>query len=110
MTENKREREIKIRVFESEYQQLLENCPKARLAEWMREYCLGEKPRRSQKPIKLDPILTRQLAGIGNNLNQLAKAVHQQNWKSIDRVAALTYLIGIERELMQLRKGFSHDC
>ncbi|MGR5283509.1 MobC family plasmid mobilization relaxosome protein [Photobacterium damselae] len=109
MTEIKREREIKIRVFESEYQQLLENCPKPRLAEWMREYCLGEKPKRVSSPAKIDPMLLRQLAGIGNNINQLTKAIHHQDWKPIDRVTALAYLIGIERELLALRRNFSND-
>ncbi len=109
MTELKREREIKIRVFDSEYQELLKLCPKARLAEWMREYCLGEKPKRVNPIPKVDPQLLRQLAGIGNNMNQLAKAVHHQDWKPIDRVKALTYLAGLERELTSLRKEFSHD-
>jgi hypothetical protein len=44
--------------------------------------------------------LLRQLAGIGNNLNQIARIVNQKAKTDtpLDRVAVITALAGIERE------------
>ncbi|WP_139788775.1 plasmid mobilization relaxosome protein MobC, partial [Klebsiella variicola] len=42
-----------------------------------RETCLGEKQTKQSKVIEVDPKLLRQLAGIGNNLNQIARLVNQ---------------------------------
>ena len=42
----KREKEIKIRLTENEYQALLERKTKARLAEWVREVALEQQPKR----------------------------------------------------------------
>ena len=52
----KREKEIKIRLTENEYQALLERKTKARLAEWVREVALEQQPKRQPKVI--DPALT----------------------------------------------------
>jgi hypothetical protein len=48
--------------------------------------------------------LLRQLAGIGNNLNQIARIINQQSKTDapLDRVAVITALSGIERELQRL--------
>ncbi|MGD6738116.1 hypothetical protein ACP5PY_18030 [Photobacterium leiognathi subsp. mandapamensis] len=48
---------IKIRVTESEYDQLIERSQKPRLAEWMREFCLGQKYRKLMLYQKFDPSL-----------------------------------------------------
>nr|ARQ03283.1 hypothetical protein [Actinobacillus pleuropneumoniae] len=45
----KREKEIKIRLTENEYQALLERKTKARLAEWVREVALEQQPKRQPK-------------------------------------------------------------
>ena len=37
----KRLKTIKVRVTETEWASLRAACPKAQLAEWMREHCLG---------------------------------------------------------------------
>ena len=65
----------------------------------MRETCLSEKRTKQSKVIEVDPKLLRQLAGIGNNLNQIARLVNQQSKTSsaIDRIAIITALSGIER-------------
>ena len=98
----KRTKEIKIRLTEEEHQALLKRCTKASLATWMREICLGEKQTKQSKVIEVDPKLLRQLAGIGNNLNQIARLVNQHNKKldsTLDRITIVTALASIEREL-----------
>ena len=100
----KRQKEIKIRLTDEEHQALLDRCTKGSLASWMRESCLNEKRTKQSKAIEVDPKLLRQLAGIGNNLNQIARLVNQQSKTSsaIDRIAIITALSGIERELQRL--------
>ena len=74
----KRIRSIKIRVSDAELERLREICPKAQLAEWMREQCLGVvQPQRRTPAPTVDPALLRQLAGMGNNLNQIARHLNE---------------------------------
>ncbi len=50
--------------------------------------------------VEADPALLRELARIGNNLNQIARSVHRgEAW---DRAALLLALAGIERELREV--------
>lgn len=51
-----------------------------------------------------DPALLRQLASIGNNLNQIAKAVNESNKsaKPVEMVSLLVTLKSIERSLEKL--------
>ena len=83
MTPAKRERVIKIRVTDEEFARLKGLSGDERLAEWMRSQCLGNDKaagrRRTPVP-KADPALLRQLAGIGNNLNQVG--VTSENGKN----------------------------
>ena len=97
----KRQKEIKIRLTDEEHQALLDRCTTASLASWMRESCLNEKRTKQSKVIEVDPKLLRQLAGIGNNLNQIARLVNHESKanSAIDRIAIITALSGIEREL-----------
>jgi hypothetical protein len=76
----------------------------ASLATWMRETCLSEKQTKQSRIVEVDPQLLRQLAGIGNNLNQIARIINQQSKTDtpLDRVAVITALSGIERELQRL--------
>lgn len=100
----KRQKEIKIRLTEEEHQAFLDRCTKASLASWIRETCLNEKRTKQSKVIEVDPNLLRQLAGIGNNLNQIARIVNQKAKTDtpLDRVAVITALVGIEQELKRL--------
>ena len=100
----KRQKEIKIRLTDEEHQALLDRCTTPSLASWMRESCLNEKRTKQSKVIEVDPKLLRQLAGIGNNLNQIARLVNQESKANsvIDRIAIITALSGIERELQRL--------
>lgn len=106
---DKREKIIKIRATESEYSDLVARCPKPRLAEWMREHCLGAKVPRVNAVPKVDPALLRQLAGMGNNLNQIARAIHSQEWKPVDRIQILSALASLQRELTSIKSENTHD-
>ncbi|MFL7013724.1 MobC family plasmid mobilization relaxosome protein [Enterovibrio norvegicus] len=52
---------------------------------------------------KYDPALLRQLSGMGNNLNQIARAINSQDWKPVDRVQIVAALSGLQRELNLIR-------
>lgn len=67
----KRDKTIKIRVNDDELALLNERKQKPELARWMREYCLSAES--IQIKHSVDPELLRQLAGIGNNINQLTR-------------------------------------
>lgn len=103
----KRTKIIKIRASEDEYSALVERAEKPRLAEWMREFCLGASVPRANKVPRVDPNLLRQVAALGNNLNQIARAIHSQEWKPVDRVQVVAALASIQRELDSLRGGHS---
>ena len=60
-------------VTEDEHRRLLERCDGKQLAAWMRQTCLDEKPARAGRLPSISPALLRQLAGMGNNLNQSKK-------------------------------------
>ncbi len=110
MTDVMREKVIKVRCTSTEYEALRQRCPKARLAEWMREHCLapeGSRSRSSKAPESVDPALLRQLAGIGNNLNQVARRVNSGEWGAMDRVQVIAALAALERELAELRAQHS---
>lgn len=102
-----REKEIKIRVTDDEYCALQRRNSKARLAEWMRDVCLeqNEVPR-FNVPL-CDPALLRQLAGIGNNLNQIARVTNSDDWKAVDRIQVISALGAIERAIRDLQDSQS---
>ena len=113
MTPTKRERVIKIRVTAEELVRLKGLSGDERLAEWMRSKCLGNDKaagrRRTPVP-KADPALLRQIAGIGNNLNQLARWANRDKSK-VEALAVIARLIDIDREVAALRlqiEGKSH--
>ena len=98
MTET-RSKTIKIRVAEQELADLRERCDRPQLAEWLRDLGLGQRKRR---PVPVaDPALLRQLAGIGNNLNQLARWANGR--KPIETIEVAAALTAIARELEALR-------
>lgn len=103
----KREKIIKIRVSPEELATLQMHCTRGELAAWMRDTCLNpgqtDLVEDLKGPSKVDPELLRQLAGIGNNLNQIARRVNTAEWGAADRVQVIAALAGIERELAGLR-------
>ena len=99
----KRLREIKIRLTESEHMQLLERSQSPRLAKWIREHCLAADVPAAQRVMRIDPALQRQLAGLGNNVNQIARTVQRERWKPIDRVDVIARLAAIQRDIERLK-------
>jgi hypothetical protein len=101
-------------VTEDEHQRLLERCDGKQLAAWMRQTCLDEKPARAGKLPSLSPALLRQFAGMGNNLNQIARHVNACGANGHDRVQIVAALMAIDAGLEQLRhavleKGATRD-
>lgn len=105
----KRTKIIKIRVNDSEYFELVKRSLKPRLAEWMREYCLGAKVPRANTVPKIDPALLRQLAAIGNNINQIARVLNSKDWKPVERIQLFSLLSSIQRELSVIKFENTHD-
>jgi len=69
----------------------------------MRQTCLGEKPARSGTLPSISPALLRQLAGMANNLNQIARRVTAGGGTGQDRVQVIAALMAIDAGLEQLR-------
>lgn len=104
MTE-KRTKMLTLWVTPAEHERLLARCDSPRLAAWMRQVCLDEKLARASKPLPtLAPELLRQLAGMGNNLNQIARRLNSGEWSAHDRVQVVAALLTLERELQLLRE------
>ena len=64
----------------------------------------GVKPPRRRKRAEVDPTLLRELARIGNNLNQLARWANRDK-KAVEARAVIARLIEIDRELMAIREA-----
>lgn len=95
-------KEVKIRLSNEEYQELISRKNKP-LATWIRETCLTAKPgNKAVKTIAIDPALLRQLAGIGNNINQIARRLNQV--KNTEKIDVLALLLDLERELNNLKE------
>ena len=105
--DEKREKIIKIRVSPEELETLKFNSTKVQLAEWMRETCLNpgqvDLVRDLVQPEPVDPALLRALAGIGNNMNQIARRINTGEWDSLDVVRIVAALAAIEREVSEVR-------
>lgn len=101
----KRAHTIKFRVTADELAQIRRQCTKPQLAEWVREVALyGQRDMLAAPAVAhADPALLRALAGIGNNLNQIARAINGGAWGPADTVAIVSALRDIERRLDALR-------
>ena len=90
-------------VTEDEHRRLLERCDGRQLAAWMRQTCLDEKSARTGKLPSISPALLRQLAGMGNNLNQIARRLNQSDSLTpSERVSLLSILNSLDRQLGEL--------
>ena len=99
----KRTKEIKIRLTETEHQRLLDRCDRAHLAEWLRQLGLGEHTSRRRRVPEVAPELLRQVSGIGNNLNQIARRLNQlDGLNPTERVSLLAVLNSLDRNLGEL--------
>jgi len=99
----KRTRFLGIRVTDEEHAALLGRSEGRQLATWMRQVCLDARPPRARKLPSVDPALLRQLASMGNNLNQIARKVNAGSLAAGDRVQIVAALAAIDRGLEQLR-------
>jgi len=101
---SKRTKKIEVRVSETEYSLLLKRKTKARLAEWVRETCLGSEPSKKARSVpKVDPALLVALSKIGGNLNQIARHLNMDRTLSAqEKVKALLELASIEQSLGEL--------
>ena len=100
----KRTKRVEVQFTEVEYEQLLQRKTKARLAEWVRETCLGSELSKKAKPVpKVDPALLVALSKIGGNLNQIARHLNMDRTLSAqEKVKALLELTSIEQSLGEL--------
>lgn len=104
----KRTKKIMLRLTDSEYQKISENCQMP-IARFIRETALGNAIIRRIVPPKVDPKLIRQIAFIGNNLNQLTKLSHQKNNNNeLDNLALLSELAVIRQSLDDLKNAYTH--
>lgn len=99
----KRTKEIKIRLTEREHAQLLDRCDRTHLAEWLRALGLGEHVLRRRRVPEVDPLLLRQVTGMGNNLNQIARKLHGMDSLPVaQQVSLLAVLTSLDRQLSVL--------
>jgi len=103
-----RTKRLEIQLSEEEYKQLLERKTKARLAEWVRETCLGSEPSRKAKSVlKVDPALLKELSKVGGNINQIARHLNNDRAMSLEKkIEHLTKLASIEQSLAELLELF----
>lgn len=106
----KRDNVIKVRVSDDELAVLHANKKRTELARWIREVALasGQGDMLDELlPPAVEPALLRQLAGIGNNVNQIARALHRTGIEPDARIHALATLVSIEAELKALRLAYT---
>jgi len=99
MAAEKREKIIKIRVSATEFQQLEANKTCKSLATYMREIALN--PNVDMFAKKADDDLILQLSKIGNNVNQIARRIHQGDWGPSDKNDILSCLKDVTKEMAE---------
>ena len=92
-----RTKEIKIRLSDAEYQQLLERKTEPTLAGWLRTIALDQKAKKQAKTV--DPKLLYELNKIGVNMNQLAKLANAKYLDGQERIKLLASLAIISEQL-----------
>ncbi|MEG1709761.1 MAG: MobC family plasmid mobilization relaxosome protein [Acinetobacter sp.] len=121
-TKSVRERTFKVRLSESEYQLLDSNNPYGSIAKLLRQSAVekatkiyNSKAEDDQKIkttkvvessyTKTERALILELGRIGNNINQIAKAIHTDiaGTGAFDKVKLLHLLISIDQQLRELR-------
>jgi len=117
-----RERTYKVRLSESEYQLLDSNNPYGSMAKLLRQSALEKTTQlfnskvNAAEKIKLSKVvessynktersLILELSRIGNNVNQIAKAINTDiaSTGAFDKVKLLHLLISIDQQLRELR-------
>lgn len=103
-----RTKAVKVSFTPDEYLLLKKICPKARVGEWMREFCLASPDDRAIKKaekLSANPELVRQIRAVGINTNQIARSLN--SFDLIDRIDLLAALRGIENALVNIRDDHS---
>ena len=93
--------EIRTTLAEKLHWQKVAKNKGVSLSELVRSLLSGQRLRNRRDPPKVDPALLRELARIGNNLNQLARAANRHT--PLSATAVLVRLIEIDRELSVLK-------
>ena len=97
----KRQKEIKVRLTESEHQALLERMTGGELATWIRNTCLDEQPNKKRNYKAADPQLLAAVGRIGGNLNQIARQVNTVQ-SDIEKIRAFAELASIREQLQRI--------
>ncbi|TCH62487.1 MobC family plasmid mobilization relaxosome protein [Acinetobacter sp. ANC 4862] len=110
-----RTRVVKVTLFETEYELLQQKNMFSSIARLMREAALTS-VKNEQLPVtkfsKLDREFLLELSRIGNNINQIAKAVNLDlaSYRPLDAVKLLHLLLHLEYALNSLKAGLENDC
>ena len=94
---------LKCRVIDEKQARFLDRCGGKQRGVWRGGVSGGAPVPRPENLPTLAPPLLRQLAAIGNNLNQTARKVNSGQWSSGDRVQVVAALMAIGDELRRLR-------
>lgn len=114
-SEIRRTESIKIRLTPAEHARLNEIKGRPELARWIRELALsGGGGKQEVITHVLPPDLVRVMAGIGNNLNQVAKVLNQQAKHSDldlkkESLSLMLQLQATEQALNELREILKDD-
>lgn len=104
----KRTKQIILRVNEAEYAILHKKKTSATMARFLRDLALGADDKNEQITHKIPPEVVRILAGVSNNLNQIARNVNIASkygeMNKLDAVMILTEITATEREIKGLYK------
>ena len=104
----KRTKKIMLRLTESEYQKISENCQMP-IARFIRETALGNAIIRRIVPSKFYPKFIRHISFIVNNIKQHTKLRHQKNNNNeLDNLALLSELAVIRQSLDDLKNAYTH--
>ena len=93
--------ELRVTPEEKTHWQAIAASRGVSLSELIRATLSGQRLRVRRSAPRIDPNLMRELARIGNNLNQLARAANRRS--PVETVSLLVKLIEIDRELAVLR-------
>lgn len=93
--------ELRVSAEEKAHWQAIAASRGVSLSDLIRTALSGQRLRPRRAAPRVDPDLVRELARIGNNLNQLARAAHRRS--PVESVSLLVKLIEIDRELAVLR-------
>ncbi len=74
------------------------------LSDYARHVLSAEPMHRRARPPAIDPVLLAAVGRAGNNLNQIARAMHtdRKAGRHIDLIAVYTLLMAVDRELAEI--------